>query len=227
MKNTKQRTRALAECAVLVTLGTVLSMVKIPFPFGGSITFMSMLPLVILCVRHGQKWAFASSAIYSLLQMLTGVSTVSAMFMPGDSQMIWYKALLVCLIDYVFAYTVIGIACVFKNGSLSRRLALGAVTGLSLRYLMHIISGSLFYGAWAEWFFSEGWAEDAGKLAETASRAGAWFIETFTDPVSLSIAYSTVYNGLFMIPEIILTVIGALIVGRLPVLSQKNEEMPA
>lgn len=219
--DTKQRTRKLAECAILIAMGTVLSLVKIPFPFGGSITALSMLPLVILCVRHGMKWAFASALIYSLLQIVTGVSTVSAMFLPGDNQMIWYQAVIICLIDYVLAYTAIASAALFVNGSMSKRLCKGAALGLSLRYLCHIVSGAIFYGAWAEWFFGEGWAEDAGKLAGTASKIGAWFLDTFTNPAALSITYSVVYNGLYMIPEIILTVVAAIFVGKIPYLSQK------
>lgn len=35
----------LCECAVMVALATVLSLIKIEFPYGGSITICSMLPI--------------------------------------------------------------------------------------------------------------------------------------------------------------------------------------
>ena len=64
------------------------------------------------------------------------------------------------------------------------------------RYVMHIVSGYIFYGAWAEWFFTqEGFYAFGAKLMETLSGD------------ALSLAYSVIYNGFYMVPEIIITVI--------------------
>ena len=61
---------------------------------------------------------------------------------------------------------------------------------------MHIISGAIFFGAWAEWFFSQDNFYKIGeKILSTFSGAGLAFI------------YSVFYNGLYMIPEIIITAI--------------------
>ena len=212
----KKTTRILAECAILIALGTVLSLVRIiQMPFGGDVTLFSLLPLIIICWRHGRKWGFLSALIFSFLQMLTGVSTVSAMFLPGDSQMLWWKAILVCLIDYVLAYTCVGFASFFRGkNSPAKSMAAGALVGVSLCYHCHIISGAIFYGAWAEWFFTDIITGDAG----------AWFLNTFNNPTVLGIVYSVVYNGVYMIPEIALTSLGALAVGKLSFIKKDCSE---
>ena len=54
MKNTK--TNVLVEGAIMVALATVLSFLKVvQFPWGGSITILSMLPIVVFALRHGVR----------------------------------------------------------------------------------------------------------------------------------------------------------------------------
>ncbi|MBP3369029.1 MAG: energy-coupled thiamine transporter ThiT [Clostridia bacterium] len=44
----------LTECALMIALATVLSLVKIyEAPFGGSVTLLSMAPIIVLSMRHG------------------------------------------------------------------------------------------------------------------------------------------------------------------------------
>ena len=78
----------------------------------------------------------------------------------------------------------------------------GTAFALFLRYIVHIISGALFYGMWAEWFFSEAGAFGQTVLSSLSGSALAWF-------------YSVCYNGLYMIPEIILTTILARVLATL------------
>ena len=81
MKN--KRTQKLIECAIFIALATVLSLVKIiPMPFGGSVTLLSMLPIIIISYRHGLKWGIPSALIYSVIQGLLDVSVISGAFMP-------------------------------------------------------------------------------------------------------------------------------------------------
>ena len=139
----QEKTKALVESGLLLALATILSMLKIfELPYGGSITLASMLPIVIIAYRRGLKWGIGAAGVYSVLQIFTGMKTVSAFFLPGDSQEIWWRALLIVFLDYIVAYTVIGFAAVFrKKASASEALCLGAVFGLLLRFLTHIVSG--------------------------------------------------------------------------------------
>jgi thiamine transporter len=94
-----------------------------------------------------------------------------------------------------------------------KALVLGCVVALAARYLCHIVSGAIFYGAWAEWFFTlDGIYEMIGK----------GILATFQGNM-LALLYSVVYNGCYMIPEMILTPLVAAFVWRIPAL--KNREL--
>lgn len=191
------KTKRLVTTAMLIAIGTVLSIFQ-PFqlPFGGGITIASMLPVVIIAYCYGTRWGLFSAFIFSLMQLLLGLKTVSAFFLPGESQMVLYKAVLICLLDYILAYTVLGFGGIFKKRVKSgiTALTLGAIFAPLLRYIVHIISGAIFFGSWAEWFFTQD-----GFYA-----IGQTIMETFSGN-SLALIYSIFYNGTYMLPEIIIT----------------------
>ena len=203
----------------MLALAMVLAMVcaLIPFlnlPFGGGFTVASMLPVVIISYMYGMKWGFFSAAIYSVIQVVMDLylgkgSTLIALFMPNSEDYMGIgAAIAILIIDYLVAYTLLGFGGAFrkmKNKTLG--LTLGVVLALSLRYLAHIVSGYIFYGAWAEWFFTQ----------DNFYAIGGWILDTFSGE-GLAIIYSIFYNGLYMIPEIIITAVAAVIVSRLPVI---------
>ena len=196
MTNTTQR---LVKTSILLTIATVLSVVKLfSMPFGGTITPASMMPVILIAYIYGTKWGLFSAFIYGILQMITGMNVVSAMFLPGESQMVIWHAVLVCVIDYILAYMMLGFGGVFKNKikNQSLSIALGTFVSMLLTYIMHIVSGYIFYGAWAEWFFTQDGFYSFGKT----------IVESFSGNL-LSLIYSVIYNGLYMIPEIIITVL--------------------
>ena len=226
MNRTAKQTQRLTTSAVMLALAMVLAMVcaLIPFlnlPFGGGFTVASMLPIVIISYMYGMKWGFFSAAIYSVIQIVMDLylgkgSTLIALFMPNSEDYMGLgAAIAILIIDYLVAYTLLGFGGAFrkviKNKTLA--LALGVVLALSLRYLAHIVSGYIFYGAWAEWFFSQ----------DNFYAIGGWILEKFSGN-TLALIYSIFYNGLYMIPEIIITTVVALIVGRLPVIKKADAE---
>lgn len=207
----KQSTVRLVESALLIAIAAVLELISktlgLELPFGGTITLASMFPIVLIAYKYGTKWGLLSGFTYSLVQMLLGAKTVSAMFLPGDDQMVLWQAICICLLDYVLAYTLLGLGGIFKGKfkKPAAELALGAFVALLLRYLVHIVSGAIFYGAYAEWFFTqEGFYSIGEKILGTFSGS------------SLAIVYSIFYNGLYMIPEIIITTVVAAILGSVP-----------
>ena len=207
----KQSTVRLVESALLIAIAAVIELISkalgLELPFGGTITLASMFPIVLIAYKYGTKWGLLSGFTYSLVQMLLGAKTVSAMFLPGDEQMVLWQAICICLLDYVLAYTLLGLGGIFKGKfkKPAAELALGAFVALLLRYLVHIVSGAIFYGAYAEWFFTqEGFYSIGEKILGTFSGS------------SLAIAYSIFYNGLYMVPEIILTTVVAAILGSVP-----------
>ena len=209
----QNKTKRLTESAMLIALAVVLEIVGRtvipPMPFGGQLTLVSMLPIVLVSYRHGVKWGITTGFAYSLVQMALGADTVSAAFQPGyfgDGTMIG-NAIIMCLFDYVIAYTALGLGGCFrgkvKNSGIS--LMLGSIVALSARYLAHIVSGYVLFSGWAEWFFTqEGFPAWGASLVASLS------------PEMLGLTYSVVYNGLYMVPEILLTAVVAVLVARIP-----------
>ena len=197
----------------MIAIATVLALIceYIPFlnlPFGGGFTIASMLPIVLISYMFGIWWGLGCAFTYSIVQMLVGFRTVSAFFMPADDNYAGslLAALGICFIDYVLAYTLLGFGGAFRkvqNKTLS--IILCVVFALSLRYIAHIVSGYIFFGAWAEWFFTQ----------EGFYAIGKGILSTFSGS-ALSLVYSIFYNGLFMIPEIIITSIVSVPISRLP-----------
>lgn len=207
------KTKRLTESAMLLAIAIVLELVAKMFipemPFGGQVTLVSMLPVVLISYRHGMKWGFVASFTYALLEMALGAKTVSAAFLPGyfgDGAMI-LNALLMCLLDYVLAFTVLGLGGIFRNKLENKgtALACGSLVALGARYLCHILSGYILFSGYAEWYFTQ----------EGFPAWGAQLVETL-NPTALGILYSVVYNGMFMIPELVFTAIVALIIARVP-----------
>ena len=213
------KTNRLTESAMLMALGVVLElvgrMVIPPMPFGGQLTLVSMLPIVLISYRHGVRWGLVSGFTYAMLQMALGASTVTAAFQPGyfgEGTML-LNALLMCLLDYVLAYTLLGLGGIFRDRIAHSGLALmlGSVVALGGRYLAHILSGYILFAGWAEWFFTqEGFPAWGAQLVETLS------------PAALGWVYSIVYNGMFMVPEILLTAVAALLLAKLPQIVKKQ-----
>ena len=207
------KTRRLTESAMLLALAIVLELLSKMFipemPFGGQITLVSMLPVVLISYRHGVKWGICAGVAYALLEMAIGTKTVMAAFQPGyfgDGVLI-ANALIMCVLDYVVAFTVLGLGGMFRNKIQNPGVALmtGSLVALGARYVTHIASGYILFAGYAEWFFTqEGFPAWGASLVESLS------------PELLGFVYSVVYTGMYMIPEMIITAVVALLLARIP-----------
>ena len=212
------KTRRLTESAMLLAVAIVLELVSKMFipelPFGGQVTLVSMLPVVLISYRHGVKWGLVAGVGYALLEMALGAKTVAAAFQPGyfgDGTMI-VNALIMCLLEYLVAFTVLGLGGLFRDRirSAGAGLAVGAVVALGARYVAHIASGYILFSGWAEWFFTqEGFPAWGASLVEALS------------PEMLGLVYSVVYNGMYMVPELLLTAVAALLIAKIPGIVKK------
>ena len=203
----------LVESAMLLALAVVLELVSKMFipeqTFGGQLTIVCMLPAVLISYRYGLKWGFFSAFVYALLEMGLGMKNVTAAFQPdyfGETVMI-VNAFLMIALDYLIAYTCLGLGGLFRNKIKNNGISLmcGSIVALSCRYLVHILSGFILFSGWAEWYFTqEGFPEWGGKLVQSIG------------PEMLGLVYSVVYNGMYMVPEIILTAVASLLIARAP-----------
>ena len=181
MKNKQtQALRALTESAVMIALATVLSFIKIiDMPYGGSVTIASMLPIALISYRHGMKWGFLSATVYGIVQQLLSLSTLSWVTS-------WQSIVAVILLDYIIAFTVIGIAGMFKKAIKNQALALafGCFAVSLLRYACHVISGAT---VWAG----------------------------LSIPDSAALSFSFAYNATYMLPETIILLVVAVYIGSM------------
>lgn len=210
----KNFVKTIAECAVMIALATVLSLFEIRFlPQGGGITIMGMLPIILIAYRHGAKWGFGSAFVFSLIQILLGITTVVSFFVPGDDNYIGLKAIFVVFLDYIVAYTALGTAAIFRKiKNPTAALCLGTVVSLMFRFLAHFISGAIFFSMWGEWFFGE-----CGDF-------GVWVMKNITNPAGFAMFYSLIYNATFMVPEIIITTTGAAAISTIPFFTKRSDD---
>jgi thiamine transporter len=141
----KSTTRKLVESGVLLALGFVLSMLKVKLiPGGGSVTLVSMLPIVLLAYKYGPSWGLLVGLIHGLLQIVEG-----GLDAPPVQDAISY--ILVFLLDYALAWAVVGLLAglLRKVGKPQVSLALGAVVGIAGRFLCSFTSGVIIWGVYA------------------------------------------------------------------------------
>lgn len=123
--------RVLAEIAIFVALATALSLIVIfQLPEGGSITLGSMVPILWLSLRRGPKIGLVAGAVYGLVQLVV---------MPQ----IYYLPQV--LLDYPLAFGCLGLAGFFQK----RWALVGVVVAITGRFIMHLISGALYFASFA------------------------------------------------------------------------------
>lgn len=118
--------RSLSFAAMCLAVAFVLSFIKIlNLPQGGGITPVSMLPIIIYAYIYGAKRGFVVSFVYFLLQLLQGV---------------YFLNVVQFFFDYMFAFTIIGIAGFFQ-----KNIVLGVISSHLLRYVSHVIAAFAFF----------------------------------------------------------------------------------
>ena len=135
-----QTTRRLVESALMIAVGTVLSVLKVDslWAFGGGLTIGSMVPLVLISHRWGIKWGTFTAFVYSLLQMILGIDNIQYATGVG-------MAIAIILLDYIIAYTVVGLSSMFGSG---RAAIIGGVAvTLGIRFLCHFLTGWMIWDA--------------------------------------------------------------------------------
>ena len=196
MSTNASRTRILAESAIMIALATVLSMLKIwESPYGGAVTVLSMVPIIVLSLRRGPAVGLTAGLAHSLIQLLLGLNNVAWVPTP--------MGIAICILtDYILPFTLLGLGGIFrsvrftgnKNTDLFISAALGALLVTTVRYLSHIISGVVvWYELDLEWY-----ADDPTHIVNLY---GPWM-------------FSIIYNGIYMVPEIITTVIGTPLLSK-------------
>jgi thiamine transporter len=81
---------------------------------------------------------------------------------------------------------------------------------MGARFLCHVVSGYILFSGWAEWYFTqEGFPAWGAQLVQSLS------------PEGLGLAYSAVYNAMYMVPEMVIVSLVALLLTRVPRIVEK------
>ena len=160
-------TKKITAIALAIALTTTLSFLKFSLPFGGSITVFSLVPVIIVSYYYGFYYGLFTGFITGLLQFITSPYILTP---------------LTFMLDYLLAFSAICFAGIYKkiikNTTLS--VSLGAVTFYLVRYVMHVLSGIIYFNA-------------------------GWVTEGF--PTSSAIIYSICYNAVFIFPDMLIALI--------------------
>jgi thiamine transporter len=201
MNKNRTDTRKMAECALLIAASVMLSFIKMyEAPLGGSVTLFSMVPLMLVSLRHGLGWGLGSSFIYGIIELLLGASVISPVRTP-------IGLILVILLDYYLAFTSIGLAGIFRKVKFSKNnkvsVAIGAFCGVLLaclaRFVCHFISGAV---VWYEITKGGGWNDYVQTV-------GMWL-------------YSFVYNITYLGPETVMALIAVPVMVTVLNIMKKN-----
>lgn len=168
--NEENKTKSIVYAAICIAMSFALSYIRFfRMPQGGSITLVSTLPLMLYSYMFGIRKGVFACFIYGLMQ---------AMQDPYILHPIQF------LLDYPFAFAMIGFAGLFKHlpilkDKLQIQFVAGGLVFAILRYASHVITGTIVFKAYA--------------------------------PAHLSaISYSLVYNTYVFIDAIIAIVIGSI-----------------
>ena len=166
----------------MVALSTVLGLIKvIHMPLGGDVTLLSMLPMIVLSVSLGVGWGLAGAFAYSLVQLIFGIAADGLL---GWGLSGWQLALCIML-DYILAYTALGLAGVFGKGKYSPLF--GTALVLVFHFICHFLSGYIIFANFEKFVV---------------------FGKAF---LGRPLLYSACYNGTYMLPETVITCIAVFV----------------
>ncbi len=145
---TVMTSRDLAYGSVCLALSFALSLVGLSLPFGGTITFASLLPISVYCHYAGFRKCVPFCLVYMLLNLL---------------QHPWIVSVWSALLDYIIPYMALSAVGLFPyrkdvsgtgaGTELKKNLGyfIGMTTYILIRFPSHVLSGILFWDYSAEY----------------------------------------------------------------------------
>ena len=151
----KSNTFKIVLAAIMIALGTVLSMVKLwRMPLGGSVTLCCMLSIMLVSWFLGVKWGLLTSFMFSVVQLLLSISDILSWGLT--STVVVASAIL----DYIIPYTVLGLCGLARNIKIKNsivKFAIGMIGSVLIRFVSHVVSGAVLFAQWTDvgsWTFS-------------------------------------------------------------------------
>lgn len=167
-------TRSIVYGAISIALSFALSYAKLfKLPQGGSVTFASLLPLMVYCCMFGTRRGLVVCTIYGVLQALQDPLIIHPMQF---------------LLDYPLAFGLIGVSGIFMEKGVFKEkkivaFLLGGIIAVVLRYACHVCSGVFAFADYA----------DLDKYGSAIVYSMAYNSFTFVDMALALVAGSTLF----------------------------------
>ena len=131
-RNKTAQTKSIAYAAICIALSFALSFIQFKMPYGGSITAVSMLPIILFAYVYGPVKGLLTGIVYGLLQYI---------------QAPYFLSLAQFLFDFILAFSAIALAGIAKP--LIKKDNINIFVGLALvfvgRLAMHFSAGLIFF----------------------------------------------------------------------------------
>lgn len=128
----KIQTKQLVFSSVAMALAVVTSFIKfVDLPYGGSATLFSMFFICFIGYLYGTKIGLLTGIAYGFLQLIINPSVYHPIQL---------------LLDYPVAFGCLGLAGIFSKSKYG--LIKGYILGTFGRYVVHAISGYVFFSQW-------------------------------------------------------------------------------
>lgn len=126
--------KMLATGAVCIAMSVLLAAIRLyRLPNGGSITPASMLPIFLFAWIYGVPAGISAGLVHGILQLTLGAYVLHPMQF---------------LLDYILPFSMLGFAGVFHKMDI-KGLWAGIWLGGVLRFIMHLLSGVIFFAEYA------------------------------------------------------------------------------
>jgi len=138
IKKIKMNTQMIVHIGLMLALTVILHNFRLyHMPQGGSVTLGAMIPLLLIAFRYGPVGGYLAGFVYGLINLIQDPYILHPIQV---------------LFDYPLPYMALGLAGHFKD-----RMLLGAIVGISGRFLCHFVSGAVFFGSYAPAGMSPYW----------------------------------------------------------------------
>ena len=176
----KLATQDIAYAGVAISISFVLSFLKVtPVLYGGSITLASLAPLLIYAYYFGFAKELVCGLIYGLLQFIQDPYILT----PATFTL-----------DYLLAFASVSVMGLFSKASLNAKtVTLGTTLSILCRFVMHFISGILYFNHGSIWV---------------------------NLPANSAVSYSLLYQTVYLIPDLVICLAVMLVLLKTRVLEQ-------
>ena len=138
LRKFKLNTKTMIVVALFAACNLVLSKIQlIQYPQGGGINLLSSLPILMVGLLYGPITGMTCGLVAGLISLIGGAYIIH----PAQF-----------LLDYILPTMLLGVSGIFGSDS-KKNIFIGCLIAVLLKQTAHILSGCIYFGAYA-W---EGW----------------------------------------------------------------------